>query len=175
VIRKYRKDKKLTLRAVAEKARVSEGFLSQVENSVSSPSVDTLIHICNAMGINAGDLLNLVNSKESFAVVRRADWDDIELPRTGFVTRRFFSPENRTVIDSSILFLEPGRIIPVRKDIKDGQEILCVLQGSLELVRGDDAIQLSEGDTVHFYADPARQFITNKGRTVTVVLWVGTL
>jgi transcriptional regulator with XRE-family HTH domain len=175
VIRKHRKDRKLTLKAVAEKARVSEGFLSQVENSVSSPSVDSLINICNAIGINAGDLLNQANSQENLAVVRKADWDDIELPRAGFVTRRFFPPESRSVIDSSILFLEPGREIPVRKNIKNGQEILCVLQGSLELVRGDQVVRLAEGDTVHFYANPAKQYIVNTGKSLAVVFWVGTL
>ncbi|MBW2001554.1 MAG: helix-turn-helix transcriptional regulator, partial [Deltaproteobacteria bacterium] len=39
LIRRYRKEKRLTLRAVAEKAGISEGFLSQVENDVNSPSV----------------------------------------------------------------------------------------------------------------------------------------
>ena len=58
LIRRHRKERKLTLKSVAEKARISEGFLSQVENSVSSPSVDTLFGICHALGVNAGDLLN---------------------------------------------------------------------------------------------------------------------
>ena len=54
LIRRCRKERKLTLKIVAEKASISEGFLSQVENNVNSPSVDTLIRICNAIGVNAG-------------------------------------------------------------------------------------------------------------------------
>ncbi len=73
------------------------------------------------------------------------------------------------------MFLEPDKVIPVRKNIKDGQEILCVLQGSLELVQGEQVVQMSQGDAIHFYANPAKQYITNKGKEVTVVLWVGTL
>jgi transcriptional regulator with XRE-family HTH domain len=175
LVRKHRKDKKLTLKAVAERARVSEGFLSQVENSVSSPSVDTLIGICNAIGVTPGDLLNQVNSRENLVVVRKAEWDDIELPKAGFVTRRFISPENRAVIDSAILFLEPGKEIPVRKNIKNGQEILCVLEGSLELVRGAQVVQLAERDVVYFFANPTKQHIVNKGKRLAVAFWVGTL
>jgi transcriptional regulator with XRE-family HTH domain len=175
LIRRHRKEKKLTLKAVAEEAGISEGFLSQVENSVSSPSVDTLVGICNAIGINAGDLLNQANTQEKRVVARRADWDDIELPKTGFVTRRFFSPENRAVIDSAIVFLKPNVLIPVRKNIKNGQELLCVLKGSLVLVRGDETIRLAEGDCVHFWANPSKQHITNPGKRLAVVLWVGTL
>ena len=54
LIRRHRKEKKLTLKVVAEKAGISEGFLSQVENSTSSPSVDTLISISNAIGRQCG-------------------------------------------------------------------------------------------------------------------------
>ena len=53
VLRKHRKELKLTMKEVAEKARISEGFLSQIENNVNTPSVDTLMNICGAMGVNA--------------------------------------------------------------------------------------------------------------------------
>lgn len=175
LIKKYRKEKKLTLKVVAEKANVSEGFLSQVENSVSSPSVDSLVNICKALGVNAGDLLNKVNDREEIALTVKSEWEDIELPKTGFVTRRFLSPESRSVIDSALLFLAQDKSIPVRKNIKNGQEVLCVLKGSVELVHGDQTIVMVEGDAVHFYANAAHQSITNKGKDVAVVLWVGTL
>jgi transcriptional regulator with XRE-family HTH domain len=175
LIRKNRKERKLTLKTVAEKAGVSEGFLSQVENSVSSPSVDTLVSICAAMGVSAGDILNQAGTQENLVAIRKGEWDDIEIPKAGFVTRRFIPPETRSVIDSAMLFLKPGTRIPVRKNVKNGQEILCVLRGSLELVHGDHAVPLAEGDAVHFYANPAKQSIANKSKGVTVVLWVGTI
>jgi transcriptional regulator with XRE-family HTH domain len=175
LIKKYRKERKLTLKAVAEKANVSEGFLSQVENSVSSPSVDTLVNICKAIGVNAGDLLNKANGREELALAPKSEWEDIELPKTGFVTRRFLSPENRTVLDSALLFLAPEKSIPVRKNIKNGQEVLCVLKGSVELLHGDRVLEMTEGDAIHFYANPAHQSIINKGKNIAVVLWVGTL
>lgn len=175
LIRKHRKERKLTLKTVAEKARVSEGFLSQVENSVSSPSVDTLVGICHALGVSAGDLLNQADTQENLATIRKGEWQDVEIPQAGFVTRRFLPPENRSIVDSAVLFLKPGTRIPVRKSLKNGQEVLCVLKGSLELIHGSRSVQLAEGDAVHFYANPAKQHITNKGKGLTVVLWVGTL
>jgi transcriptional regulator with XRE-family HTH domain len=175
LIRKHRKGRNLTLKAVAEKAGVSEGFLSQVENSVSSPSVDTLISVCNAIGVNPGDLLNQAGTQENLVVFRKREWDEVEIPKAGFVTRRFLSPENRSVIDSAVIFLRPGMKIPVRKNVKNGQELLCVLKGSLELVHGDQTILLSEGDAVHFSANPSKQHIANRTNGTTVVLWVGTI
>ncbi len=175
LIRKSRKEKKLTLKVVAEKAGISEGFLSQIENNVNSPSVDTLIKICNAIGVNAGDILNHAEKQERFVVVRGSEWDDVEIPRSGFVTRRFFSSENRTVIDSAIMFIAPGKVIPVRKNIKSGQEILCILKGSLELIHGGNTVILEKGDAVQFWIEPKEQKIINNGRSMAVALWVGTL
>lgn len=175
LVRKYRKEKKLTLKVVAESASISEGFLSQVENNVNSPSVDTLMRICNALDIDAGNLLTQVSSKEKSILVKRSDWDDIELSHTGFVTRRFFPPEDRSVIDSSILVIEPGKTIPARKNIKNGQEVLCVLKGQVELTVSDKIYEMKEGDSVHFWSNPENQKITNSSSRTSFVLWVGTL
>ena len=175
LIRKSRKEQKLTLKIVAEKASISEGFLSQVENNVNSPSVDTLIRICTAIGIDAGDLITQASKQEKIIVIKKSEWDDIDLSHTGFVTRRFFPPENRSVIDSSILVIEPRKSIPVRKNIKNGQELLCVLKGSVELMLSDEKHTLIEGDSVHFWSNPENQKITNNSNNISFVLWVGTL
>lgn len=175
LLRKCRKDQKLTLRAVAEKASISEGFLSQVENDVNSPSVDTLMRICNALGVDAGDLISQVSRREKMVVIRKAEWDEMDLSHTGFVTRRFFPPEFRTVIDSSILVIEPGKSIPVRKNIKNSQEVLCVLKGSIELQLSDETVVMGEGDSVHFWSNPENQQITNGSSEISFVLWVGTV
>ena len=175
LIRRHRKKQELTLKAVAEKAGISESFLSQVENNVNSPSVDTLQKICGSIGINTGDLLNQAENQESLIMVRRPDWGDIEIPSAGFATRRFFSPKNRVTIDSAILAVTPGKSIPVRKNVRNGQEVLCVLKGSLELVHGERTERMKAGDTVHYWAEPKRQRITNNGKGIAYVLWVGTL
>ena len=175
LIRQYRKEKKLTLKAVAEKAGISEGFLSQVENSVNSPSVETLMKICSSIGFNAGDLLNQIEKQEKLIVIRKQDWNEVDLPHTGFTTRRFFSPEHRSVIDSAILVIEPRRSIPVRKGIKNGQELLCILQVSLELVHDESTVKMSKGDSVHFWSAKEQQEIINRSNERAVALWIGTL
>lgn len=175
LIRKYRKEKKLTLKNIAEKASISEGFLSQVENNVNSPSVDTLIRICTALDINAGDLITQVSEQEKIIVIKKSEWDDIDFSHTGFVTRRFFPPENRSVIDSAILVIEAKKSIPVRKNIKNGQELLCVLKGTVDLTLGEDTYELVEGDSVHFWSNSESQKITNNSTKISFVLWVGTM
>ena len=175
IIRKHRKERKMTLKTVAEKAGISEGFLSQIENNVNSPSVDTLMNICSSIGVNAGDLISQVEKQENAVLIKKEDWSEIEIPHTGFITRRFFPPENRVVIDSAILVLEPGKSIPGRKNIKNGQEVLTVLEGSVELVLKDEKFVLVERDSIHYWASSEKQVITNNGKKRTIVLWIGTI
>ena len=175
ILRRYRKEKKFTLKQVAERVGISEGFLSQIENNVNSPSVDTLFGICNAIGINAGDVLNQAEKGEKLITIRRKEWDDVDIPHSGFATRRFFSPENRADIDTAILVIDPGKSIPVRKNIKNSQEVLCVLKGKVELVVGNQEHVLNEGDAAQYWSVPEKQMITNRDAKRSVVIWVGTL
>lgn len=175
LLRWHRKQHKLTLKAVAEKVGVSEGFMSQVENNVKSPSLDTLIKIGEAIGVDAGQVLNQLKDKERRFVIRQSEWEDLDIPHTGFATRRFCAPQDRSLIDSAILVIEPQKSIPVRKNLKNGQEVLCVLQGTLELMQGDEAVRMEAGDAVHFWSQPQKQRITNVGQGLAVALWVGTL
>ena len=149
--------------------------MSQVENNVKSPSVDTLMKVCNAIGVNAGDVMNQMGNQERLVVIRKREWEDVDLPHTGFSTRRFFQPENRTIIDSAIIVLLPNKSIPVRKDINNGQELLCILKGSLELVRINETITLNEGDVVHYWSDKEKQKIVNPNNKQAIALWIGTL
>jgi transcriptional regulator with XRE-family HTH domain len=175
LLRRIRKEKKLTLKAVAEKAGVSEGFLSQVENSVKSPSLASLKNISAALGLDTGELLNQLKNSEGLFLIQKSEWDEVDLPHTGFATRRFCPPDERTAIDSALLFIEPGKAIPVRKGLKNVQEVLCLLQGSLELVHGEKVIRMVPGDAAHFWSDPERQLVSNPGEELAVVLWVGTM
>jgi transcriptional regulator with XRE-family HTH domain len=175
LLRRRRKEKRLTLKEVAEKSHLSEGFLSQIENNVKTPSVLNLVKVCDALGTEMGPLFEELKNQQNLFIFRKSDWGEVDVPHTGFATRRFCPPEAREIIDSSIIILEPGKSIPVRKDAKNSQEILCLMQGTLELEHGAEKVTLVEGDTVHLWTEPQCQAISNIGKTTSVLLWVGTL
>lgn len=175
LLRRHRKERGLTLKTISAKIGLSEGFLSQVENNVKSPSVDTLIAICQALDVDVGQVMKQAAEHQRVYPFRKADWPEVDLPHTGFATRRFCPPLERSVVDSAMLFIEPGRSIPVRKDVKNGQEVLVVLEGSVELIHPEQSLTLTAGDAVHFWSEPKGQSITNRGADLAVVLWVGTL
>ena len=61
-IRKARKGAGLTQEDLAFKAGVSRNYVSLLELGEKSPTVDTLMRICNAMGVKASVLLTAVEN-----------------------------------------------------------------------------------------------------------------
>ena len=58
-LKKLREEKGLSLNGLAETARVSKAYLSQLENSVSKqPSAEVLFRIASALGTTIADLLD---------------------------------------------------------------------------------------------------------------------
>ena len=54
----FREKKQLTVNALANLAGISQSFLRDVELDKKQPTVETLIHICNALNITLHDLLD---------------------------------------------------------------------------------------------------------------------
>ena len=56
-LRELRKDRGLSIRALAKKARVSPGHLQQIETEQVSPSLTTLDKLAGALGVATTDLI----------------------------------------------------------------------------------------------------------------------
>ena len=69
-IKKVRKERNLSQEALSEKTYVAQSTLSYLEKGVRSPTVDTLLAICNGLSISLLDLLmmddNFKNGDEEF-------------------------------------------------------------------------------------------------------------
>jgi len=70
-IRRWRRERGLTLAQVAERARVNTGYLSQIENDKASPSLDCLASIASALEVPVGWLF--LDPSTPMRVVRRGD------------------------------------------------------------------------------------------------------
>ncbi|HJD20580.1 MAG TPA: helix-turn-helix transcriptional regulator [Candidatus Gemmiger faecigallinarum] len=56
-LRKYRKDKGLTIEKLAEQIGLSPNYLGDVERGKKLPSMGTFIHLVNVLDISADELL----------------------------------------------------------------------------------------------------------------------
>lgn len=63
VLRDWRTDRNLTLLEVAAPARVSKGYLSEVERGVKEPSSEVLHAVAMAMNVRLSDIINEVGMR----------------------------------------------------------------------------------------------------------------
>src|SRR4029077_20473121 len=70
-LRAMRHLRRATLKAVAERANLSESFLSQIERGRARASIASLTRIAAALGVNVSDLFEPNGSRTKPRVLRR--------------------------------------------------------------------------------------------------------
>lgn len=103
VLRRHRQGQGRTLRDVAASARVSLGYLSEVERGVKEASSELLTAVCDALGVSLADVLREI-SDDLVALERRP------LHPVGFGSGR---PAARPV--AGVAPLVPGRAAAVAR------------------------------------------------------------
>jgi transcriptional regulator with XRE-family HTH domain len=71
-IKKLRKQKKLTLEALAGK-QLTKGMLSLIENNKANPSMESLTYIAEQLEVEVSDLLDVINTKELREILEKAE------------------------------------------------------------------------------------------------------
>jgi transcriptional regulator with XRE-family HTH domain len=167
-IRALRIARGATLRQLAAQAGVTESFLSQVERGVAAPSIASVQRIARALGQSIAELF--AADDRAGIVVRAADRRRVVYQGLGavdeFLTRR--TDGRLQVILSTI---EPGGGTGEEAYSHDSdEEVVVVLEGSLDLWVGPEHYRLETGDAVtHSSRLPHRN--TNPGPGVARVLF----
>ncbi|MDT3418255.1 transcriptional regulator with XRE-family HTH domain [Brevibacillus aydinogluensis] len=67
-IRIFREQRNLSANKLAKTAKISQSFLSQIERDISSPSLDTLEKICNALNVPIIQILQFGEKDQTTAL-----------------------------------------------------------------------------------------------------------
>jgi transcriptional regulator with XRE-family HTH domain len=168
-IRHLRQAMGMTLRDLAERAGVTESFLSQVERGLASPSISSLRRIASSLGESIGSLFD--EEAESGVLVRAADRRVIDYP--GLHARdEFVTAARGGKLQVILSVIQPGGGTGDEPYTHDSdEECVLVLEGSLDLWVGDTHHALQEGDSVvHPSRVPHRN--RNSGDRVAKVLFI---
>src|SRR5699024_10275162 len=92
-LRAVRERRHFTLEQVAERTVFSKGFISRVERDLTSPSVQSLVTLCQVLGINPGQLLDA----PEVSVVEFASAPRVDLGGAGIVERLITPPTQRDI------------------------------------------------------------------------------
>lgn len=147
-IRALRQARHLTLREVAERAGVTESFLSQVERDVTSPSIATVHRIARALDLSIAQLF--AEEPETGRVVRREARRRVAYPGLRAVDE-FLTTNMAGRLQVIVSTIEPGGGTGAEPYTHDSdEEVVVVLAGVLDLWVGDEHYVLREGDAITF-------------------------
>lgn len=149
-LREIRKKKKYSLRSLAEKSNLNLNTLSMIENSKTSPSVNTLQRISNALEIPISYFFDLAPQKSTIVftpknqrVPASAEHIRLQLLGTNLASDK---------LHQFIVQLAPGDCSGESETVHTGLEFVYCLNGSTEYVVDGKTYLLEPGDSLVFEA-----------------------
>lgn len=159
----FRKEKGLSLRALAELSDVTVGTLSQIENDNTSPAVGTLKRVLKALGLSMGEFFDSVETNEagenvSFSHEKLVNVSPLEglkllgIPKSA-------RPQKIQILSETY---QPGSSTGKDYYSHEGEECGICLEGEIELRVDGHIYELRAGDMYYFDSHKQHRF-TNTG------------
>ena len=169
-INQLRKKNDLTQEELANRCELSKGFISQVERSLTSPSIATLVDILESLGTNLQDFFNETGQEK--IVFTKDDVFEKEDKELKNMITWLVPNAQKNNMEPILITIEAGGTTMIDEP-HDGEEFGYILAGGINVHLGDKQFKARKGDS--FYFKPAkRHFISNSGKTRATVLWVST-
>lgn len=170
-VRKLRKAKGMSGRALAKEAGITAGFVSQMEQGQVMPSVATLLKVCSALEVAIGELFEV--SPGSQQIVKASERPNFSYPEHDFIDELVSAdPKGKLQVLFSRI-MAGGGSGPELYTHGAETEFVIVLKGALELFLRDNTYSLAEGDACTFAGDIPHGY-RNEGAEATEVIWVVT-
>lgn len=167
-LKQLRVQNNLTLEELANRSELTKGFLSQVERDLTSPSIDTLSDILEALGTSMSAFFaNEVDRRFVFTQ------DDYFIKEDENQTIHWIVPNAQKNDMEPILLTLPGLQQSMVMEPYSGETFGYVLQGKIKIVNGEREAILKKGDTFYFKANKAH-YLENILDKESKVLWVST-
>ena len=169
-IRRLRVAKQLTQEELANRCELSKGFISQLENDLTAPSIATLIDILDILGTNLTEFFSEdTNEKIAFS---KDDMFETENEELKYNLMWLVPNAQKNDMEPIMITLEPGGQY-IEEEPHEGEEFGYVLSGAIYLHLGDKKVKVRKGES--FYFKPkANHYISNAGKISAKVIWIST-
>ena len=149
-LRAIRIARRRTLREVAERAGLSESFLSQVERGRASGSIASLRRIADGLGVTMADLFQPSGLTQP-RVLRR---DERPTLAFGILGRKMLlTPRPLHQLEVFVGEIDPGGSTGAEQYAHgDSEELFVVLSGKVRLELGDGIHELEPGDSIGYWS-----------------------
>lgn len=165
-IRGLRVAKGLTQEELAGRSELSKGFISQLENNLTSPSIATLIDILTCLGTDLKEFFS--DSEDNQVVFHKTDYfekTDSELKNT---IQWIIPNAQKNMMEPIMLTLsQGGSTYP--DNPHEGEEFGFVLSGTVDIHIGNKVYKAKKGESFYYEAKFGHYITSRQGAKI---LWV---
>lgn len=166
ILSRERKHRGMTIAELARKAGISSGLLSQLERGMGNPSIETLSHLARTLGIPIGTFFETVSAAPG-EVVHPHSRRRLVLEDSG-MTYQLLVPDLQGALSMLYIELPPGFSNAEAPFSHNGEEVVFVQSGAIELHIGDRTMLLEAGDSIRFSSTIKHWYKTFDERVVVI-------
>ncbi|MFH1699577.1 MAG: XRE family transcriptional regulator [Candidatus Zixiibacteriota bacterium] len=160
----------LTQAELADRAQLTKGFISQIENNQTSISLDSMIDILDALGLTISEFFAEEDEEDRITFSRD---DRVSMPDRGGESFEMLVPGSTNMLMDPIrVTLDEGQSLALQEP-HYGEEFGYVLTGQLTIIYGKRTYRVKKGGCFYYSAHKKHQII-NKGKVSSTFIWVMT-
>lgn len=156
----------LTQEELADRCELTKGYISQLENDLTSPSISTLTDILSALGTS---LHEFFKEEEEVQIVFTKE-DYFEKESEGVKTIWLVPNSQKNEMEPIICEILPECEVVLDMP-HEGQEFGYVIEGQISLVYGNNKYMCKKGETFYFTTDKTH-YLYNHTKKIAKVIWV---
>ncbi|WP_427016577.1 helix-turn-helix domain-containing protein [Pseudarthrobacter sp. P1] len=166
-LRAARQAQRLTIEHVADATGLTKGFLSRVERDLTSPSIASLVTLCQVLSIAVGDLFAVPETH----LCRRDEGPRISLGGEGIVERLLTARSERRLQILSATIDPHGSGESELYAVDCDVDVLHIISGRLTLRMTNATYDLHTGDTLSFPGREPHTWVNETDQPVEA-LWI---
>ena len=159
----------LTQEELADRSELSKGFISQLENDLTSPSISTLEDILQVLGMSINEFFSMEDTKAQVVFGEKDFFEKLD-DQLKNKTEWIIPNAQKNIMEPIRLTLEAGgETYP--DNPHEGEEFGYVLKGEITIVIGKEKHKAKTGEAFYYTPDKKHYIISKKGAEI---LWVST-
>ncbi len=156
----------LTLEELASRCELTKGYLSQVENNITTPSLPTLMDIVEALGVSMSDFF----SEEKEKKITFTENDFFVDEKDGYTINWVVPDALKNKMQPMVIELAPYQrsesVLPQPAEVFG-----YVLSGNVTLIYGTKKSHLKKGETFYLQCNKEHYLLNNTVKSASV-LWI---
>ena len=157
----------LTQEELADRCELTKGYISQLENDLTSPSITTLIDILSALGTNLKEFFADSDDDEKIVFSKN---EFIEKVTDGYVLNWLVPNSQKNQMEPIHIVLNPES--ETEEDFPhEGEEFGYVIKGEIVICIGKRRVKVKKGESFYFKPDKMHKIVNKTGKEAEFI-WV---